>query len=207
MVLFPPEEFSKMKSQLVRYRCALRNLEMRLEVLHDDFTNLQTSNPIEHIKSRLKSYESIAQKLHRLGHPITAESARKNLTDIAGLRCICSYAKDIFSLAEIFKRQTDLEIISEKNYVTTPKPSGYRSYHLIFKVPVFLTNSEDLLPVELQIRTQAMDFWGSLEHKIRYKYRSGMPPHLVEGLRECAEQIADLDERMFKIQELIDIAY
>lgn len=207
MVLFPPEEFVKMKSHLVRYRCALRNLEMRLEVLNDDFNHLQRNNPIEHIKSRLKSYESIAQKLQRLGHPITADAAMDNLTDIAGLRCICSYAKDIFYLAEVFKCQPDLEVISEKNYVTTPKPSGYRSYHIIFKVPVFLTDSIDLLPVELQIRTQAMDFWGSLEHKIRYKYRSGMPIHLVEGLKVCAEQIADLDERMFKIQELIDIAY
>jgi putative GTP pyrophosphokinase len=206
-ILFPTHEFTKMKEHLVLYRCALKNMEMRMEVLMEDFTNLQAYNPIEHTKRRLKSYERIAQKLHRLGHPVTADSARQNLTDIAGMRCICSYAKDIFYIADVFKRQPDMELVSEKNYVTTPKPSGYRSYHLILEVPIYLTGSIHRLPVEIQIRTQAMDFWASLEHRIRYKYNTGMPPHLAEGLRECAEQISDLDARMYKIQELIDIAY
>jgi putative GTP pyrophosphokinase len=206
-ILFPPNEFLKVKELLVFYRCALKNMEMRMDILLEDFDNLQTHNPVEHIKRRLKSYESIAQKLHRLGHPVTCESARKNLTDIAGLRCICSYAKDITYLAGVFKNQPDMKLISEKNYVTTPKPSGYRSHHIILEVPIYLTDSVQRLPVEIQIRTQAMDFWASLEHKIRYKYKTGMPAHLAEGLRECAEQISDLDERMYKIQELIDIAY
>jgi putative GTP pyrophosphokinase len=206
-ILFPPHEFVKVKELLVLYRCALKNMEMRMDILLEDFENLQKHNPIEHIKRRLKSYESIAQKLHRLNHPITADAARHMLTDIAGLRCICSYAKDIFYIADVFKRQPDMKIISEKDYVTTPKPSGYRSFHLILEVPIYLTDSIQHLPVEIQIRTQAMDFWASLEHKIRYKYKTGMPPHLAEGLRECALQISDLDERMYKIQELINIAY
>jgi putative GTP pyrophosphokinase len=206
-ILFPPDEFLKVKELLVLYRCALKNMNARMDILLEDFENLQSHNPIEHIKSRLKSYESIAQKLHRLGHPITSDSTRNNLTDIAGLRCICSYAKDIFYIADVFKRQPDMKLISEKNYVTTPKPSGYRSYHLILEVPIYLADKIQHLPVEIQIRTQAMDFWASLEHKIRYKYKTGMPPHLAEGLRECATQISDLDERMYKIQELIDIAY
>jgi putative GTP pyrophosphokinase len=206
-ILFPPDEFIKVKELLVLYRCALTNMEMRMDILLEDFDNRQKHNPVEHIKSRLKSYESIAQKLHRLGHPVTCDSAKENLTDIAGLRCICSYAKDIFYIADVFKRQPDMKLISEKNYVTTPKKTGYRSYHLILEVPIYLSDSVHHLPVEIQIRTQAMDFWASLEHKIRYKYQSGMPPHLSEGLRECAMQISDLDERMYKIQELIDIAY
>lgn len=206
-ILFPPDEFAKMKELLVLYRCALKNMEMRMDVLLEDFNNIQHHNPIEHIKRRLKSYESIAQKLHRLNFPITADSARENLTDIAGLRCICSYAKDITYIAEVFKTQPDMRLISEKNYVEKPKPSGYRSHHLILEVPIYLSDTTVRLPVEVQIRTQAMDFWASLEHKIRYKYKTGMPPHLEEGLRECANQISDLDERMYKIQELINIAY
>jgi len=206
-ILFPPTEFLKVKEMLVLYRCALKDLNTRMEILLDDFNNRQENNPIEHIKHRVKSYEAIAEKLHRRNHPVTAESARANLSDIAGLRCICSYAKDIFFIAEVFKRQPDMKVLNEKNYVTEPKPSGYRSYHLILEVPVYLTDSVHHIPVEIQIRTQAMDFWASLEHKIRYKYKQGMPQHLAEGLRQCAVQIYDLDERMYKIQELIDIAY
>jgi putative GTP pyrophosphokinase len=182
-------------------------MEMRMDVLLEDFENIHKHNPVEHIKRRLKTYESIAGKLHRLNHPVTAESARLNLTDIAGMRCICSYNKDIAYIADVFKAQPDMELISEKNYVENPKPSGYRSHHIILEVPVYLSDSVVRLPVEIQIRTQAMDFWASLEHKIRYKYKSGMPEHLAEGLKECAAQISDLDERMYKIQELIDIAY
>jgi len=206
-ILFASEEFAKVKDMLVLYRCALKNMDTRMDILLEDFENMQPHNPIEHIKRRLKSPESIAAKLHRTGRELTAAAARAHLSDIAGLRCICSYAKDITYIAEVFKAQPDMTLVSEKNYVDKPKASGYRSHHLILEVPIFLTNSIERLPVEIQIRTQAMDFWASLEHKIRYKYKAGMPPHLAEGLRECATQIADLDERMYKIQEIIDIAY
>ena len=206
-VLFPPHEFVKMKELLVWYRCALKHMEMRMDVLMEDFDNIQKHNPVEHIKQRLKTYESIAAKLHRLNHPITAESARANLTDIAGLRCICSYNKDIEYIAGVFKNQPGITLVSEKDYVKNPKTSGYRSHHLIFTVPVYFSGTTEHLPVEIQIRTQGMDFWASLEHKIRYKYRSGMPIHLEESLRECANQISNLDERMYKIQELINLAY
>ena len=206
-VLFPSEEFALLKDQQVLYRCALKNMEMRVDVLLEDFSHLQTYNPIEHIKSRLKSPESIADKLARLGHPLTAQSARKHLTDVAGLRCICSYARDIFHIVDTIKRQPDITVLSEKNYVTNPKPTGYRSYHLIIEVPVFLSDRTELLPVEVQLRTQAMDFWASLEHKVRYKYTGGMPEHLAHDLRECAEKIAELDNRMYLIQDLVDMAY
>ncbi|MCL2364261.1 MAG: GTP pyrophosphokinase family protein [Defluviitaleaceae bacterium] len=206
-VRFSPDEFVKIKELLVLYRCALKNMDMRMDILLEDFDNIKGHNPIEHIKKRLKSFESIAEKLHRLSLPVTTESARNHLTDIVGFRCICAYAKDIDYIAEVFKAQPDIKIISEKNYVKKPKPSGYRSHHLILEIPVYLSDCVERLPVEIQIRTSAMDFWASLEHKIRYKYKSGMPLHLAEGLKECAGQIADLDERMYKIQELIDIAY
>jgi len=179
----------------------------RMDILLEDFANLQTNNPIEHVKYRLKSNESIAAKLHRQGYELTADNARKHLTDIAGVRCICPYTKDITYIAKVLKSQTDLKVLSEKDYVTGPKPSGYRSYHLIFEVPIFLANNEVSLPVEVQIRTQAMDFWATLEHKARYKYQDDMPKHLSHELHECADRIAELDDRMSLIQELVDIAY
>jgi len=206
-VLFPPEEFAKLKTQLVVYNCALKNMTTRLDILLDDFSNLQKNNPIEHVKYRLKSPESIVAKLHRQGHPLTVDSAKKHLNDIAGVRCICPYTKDITYIAEVLKKQLDMKVISEKDYVNNPKPSGYRSYHLIFDVPVYLSDKEKHIPVEVQIRTQSMDFWATLEHKARYKYQDEMPTHLAHELQECAAKIAELDDRMILIQELVDIAY
>lgn len=207
MIRFPDEEFRKMKDVLVLYRCALKDMGTRIDILLEDFNNIKKHNPIEHVKHRLKSFEAIAHKLYRRGYPLTASSAQQNLTDIAGLRCICSYTEDIPYIVKVLKLQSDIIVINEKDYVKNPKPSGYRSYHLILEVPVYLTDKNFRIPVEIQVRTQAMDFWASLEHKIRYKYETGIPQHLSDSLKECAEQITDLDERMYKIQELIDMAY
>ena len=207
-VLFSTEEFAKLKDYLVLYRCALKNMQMRVDTMQEDFNNLQTYNPIEHVKTRLKSPESIAEKLHRRNLELTAESAHKNLTDVAGLRCICSYAQDIEAIADVFKRQPDLKLLEEKNYVKNPKVSGYRSHHLILEVSVHMTKNTVNLPVEVQIRTQAMDFWATLEHKVRYKYENGeIPEHLVWDLQECATQIAALDHRMWSIQDVVQVAY
>jgi len=206
-VLFSSDEFTKLKEYLVLYRCALRNMTTRMDILLEDFSNLQTFNPVEHVKDRLKSPESIASKLYRQNLELTADSARKHLTDIAGIRCICSYTKDITFMAKVLKSQPDLRVLSEKDYVSNPKPSGYRSYHLILEVPIYLTGTEERLPVEVQIRTQAMDFWATLEHKARYKYADRMPDHLSHELQECADKIAELDDRMYLIQEIVDIAY
>ena len=204
-VLFCQTEFSKLKEHLVLYRCALSNMRMRVETLHEDFSCLQQYNPIEHIKDRVKSAESIAAKLKRRNSPLTAENTRISLMDIAGIRCICSYSKDIYLVAQALKRQPDTKILNEKDYVTYPKSTGYRSYHLIIEVPVYLTDSTEYLPVEVQIRTQAMDFWASLEHKVRYKYNNIIPETLVTELVECAEKIAELDKRMYLIQEIADL--
>ena len=182
-------------------------MQMRVDILQEDYNNLQSYNPIEHVKTRLKTPESIAEKLHRRDFEVSAKSARENLTDIAGLRCICSYAKDIVALASVFRRQPDVNILIEKNYIDHPKPSGYRSYHLIIEVPVHLTDETEYLPVEVQIRTQAMDFWATLEHKVRYKYDNNMPDHIQRDLIDCANKIADLDERMYLIQDIVNLAY
>jgi len=204
---FSDLEFQKIKEILVIYGCALRGMQTRVDNLLEDFRNLQPYNPIEHVKTRLKTPESIAKKLQRRGYEPTAQNAMDHLTDLAGIRCICSYNKDIYQLAAVFKRQKDLKILQEKDYVTVPKPSGYRSYHLIIEMPVHLTERSELLPVEVQIRTQAMDFWATLEHKVRYKYNNQMPEHLTMELIECAEKISELDNRMNLIQEIVDIAY
>ncbi|MCL2708530.1 MAG: GTP pyrophosphokinase family protein, partial [Defluviitaleaceae bacterium] len=145
-VLFSQEEFAKLKDLLVLYGCALKNISTRIDILLDDFKYIQRNNPVEHIKSRIKSPESIAEKLHRLGFEITAENARKCLYDIAGMRVICAYATDIFFIAEVLKSQPDINLVIEKDYVTNPKPSGYRSYHLIVEVPVFLSRETEKMP-------------------------------------------------------------
>jgi putative GTP pyrophosphokinase len=201
VALFSVEEFDKLKDDLVLFSFALRSMETRVQTILEEFTFLQTYNPIEHVKSRLKSPESIAAKLHKRGFDLTAENARTKLADIAGMRCICSYARDIATIANILTRQPDFKILRERDYISAPKVSGYRSYHLIIVVPIYLTNQTIHLPVEVQIRTQAMDFWASLEHKVRYKFNDVMPPHLIKELWECAEKIDDLDTQMMHIQD------
>jgi putative GTP pyrophosphokinase len=206
-VRFSSEEFAELKKELVLYKGALNTMETRVQILVDEFTNLHEYNPIEHVKSRLKSPESIAGKLHRRGLELTAENARTRLTDIAGIRCICSYARDIRNLAKVLTRQPDIKILKERDYVKNPKESGYRSYHLIIEVPVYLTSETKHLPVEVQIRTQAMDFWASLEHKVRYdKFNEDMSEleSIAYHLKDCATKIAKLDEQMFKIQETVN---
>ena len=204
-ILFSSEEFKKLKSDLVLFQCALSNITMRVDTLLQEFTHLQKYNPIEHVKHRVKSPERIAEKLHRRGFDLTAENARTQLTDIAGIRCICSYARDIATLADIFSRQPDIKILKQRDYVSAPKESGYRSYHIIIEVPIYLTDTTEHLPVEVQIRTQAMDFWASLEHKVRYKYNDEMPETITRNLKECAEKIAELDNQMFQIQDVANL--
>jgi putative GTP pyrophosphokinase len=204
-VLFSAEEFGKMKTELVLFKCALSNMATRVDTLLEEFTFLQNYNPIEHVKTRLKTPERIAEKLHRRGLELTAKNAREQLTDIAGIRCICSYARDIAALANVLIRQPDTKILKERDYVSAPKQSGYRSYHLVIEVPIYLTDTIERLPVEVQIRTQAMDFWASLEHKVRYKFQDEMPEPITRSLWECAEKIADLDNQMFQIQDIANL--
>jgi len=177
----------------------------KLNIISEDFKNFQSNNPIEYITSRLKSPESIAQKLHDFGEELTAESAREHIKDIAGIRITCTYARDIYTLAGIIRAMPEMTVLSEKDYVSNPKPSGYRGYHIIMEIPVFYSGNVEKVPVEIQLRTAAMDFWATLEHRVKYKYNEHIPKHLSDELVVCAEKIAELDDRMFMIHDAISL--
>ena len=202
---FSEEEFTKLKKLLRIYAWGQQTLLTKLNITHEDFRHFQNNNPIEHIKGRIKAPESIAQKLHNKGLALTAENAKKHLKDIAGVRIICPFAKDIYELAELLRSMPDVNILAEKDYVSSPKPSGYRSYHIIMEIPVFYSGKAEHVVVEVQLRTEAMNFWSTLEHKARYKYHDHIPQHLCDELVVCADKIAELDERMFLIHEIISL--
>lgn len=202
---FTDEEFKNIKNLLTIYEWGHKTLLTKLNIIHEDYKNFHESSPIEYITGRIKSPESIAGKLHKMGADLTAESAKAKLKDMAGLRIICPFAKDIYQLVDLLKTMPDLMILQEKDYVTHPKPSGYRSYHMILEVPVFYAGKSQNIPVELQIRTEAMNFWSSLEHKARYKYKEHIPQHLCDELVICADKIAELDQRMYLIHEIISL--
>jgi len=202
-VRFRTEEFQKLKQLLIVYDWGLRTLLTKLDIIHEDFKNFQESSPIEHIRGRIKSPESIAQKLHNLNHDITAENAKTHLRDIAGIRIICPFARDIVQLVGLLRAMPTISILEEKDYINNPKPSGYRSYHVIMEVPVFCAGKVEQVVVEVQIRTEGMNFWATLEHNARYKYEEHVPAYLCDELALCADKIAELDRRMFLIHEAI----
>ena len=184
-----------------RYQSALREVRTKLEILDDEFQMRHSRNPIHHMESRIKSPQSIAQKLRRKNLPLTPESAMKNLRDIAGIRVVCAYLNDIYTIAGLLTRQDDIHLVQERDYIRNPKPNGYRSLHLIVEVPVFFSEGKLMLPVEVQIRTIAMDFWASLEHQIRYKEVVDVPENLNEELYDAAERISALDGDMQRIHD------
>ena len=202
---FSDEELARLKDLLLIHEWGQRILLTKLNIIHEDLKNFQGSSPIEYIKGRIKSPESIASKLHRLNVDITTDSARKNLMDIAGIRIICPFAKDIYYLALLLRTMPYGNIVLEKDYVGIPKPSGYRSYHMIIEVPVFYSGRTEKVMVEVQIRTEGMNFWSRLEHKARYKYKDRIPQHLCDELVLCAEKIAELDNQMFLIHEVTSL--
>ena len=187
------------------YRCAIMEVETKFKVLNEQFSLQYDRNPIETIKTRLKSPEGIVKKLTRKNYPITLESIEKNINDIAGVRVICSFPEDIYLLADCLLQQDDVTLIEIKDYIKKPKESGYRSLHLIIEVHIFLQNEKKNMKVEVQLRTIAMDFWASLEHKLRYK--KNIPQQeadvLAEELVECAKISAELDSRMEQIRNRI----
>lgn len=185
------------------YNAALKQIETKMEILNEEFQHVHKYNPIEHIKARIKSPESIVKKLKRHGHESTIENMVKHVNDIAGIRIICSFTSDIYTIAEMIRVQKDIKVIAIKDYITYPKASGYRSYHMIVTVPVYLSDRIVDTKVEIQIRTVAMDFWASLEHKIHYKLEGDAPEHIKNELIECARMVADLDARMLSLNEQI----
>lgn len=191
-------EYRKIK---LLYRSALKEFGTKLEILNDEFKLVHQYNPIEHIESRLKTDESITRKLIRKGKEITVENIQKYIDDIAGVRVICSFTPDIYRIVDMISSQDDIEVLKTKDYMLNPKVNGYRSYHLIVRVPIFLSDRVVPTKVEIQIRTVAMDFWASLEHKIYYKYEGNTPEYIKKELKECADLVTFLDSKMLAINE------
>ena len=187
-----------------RYQSALREVRTKLEILDDEFQMRHSRNPIHHMESRIKSPQSIAQKLKRKGLPITPQAAMENLNDIAGIRVVCAYLNDTYAIGEMLTGQDDIQLVQTRDYIASPKPNGYRSLHLIVRVPVFLSEGKLLLPVEVQIRTIAMDFWASLEHQLKYKHHVENEADIVKQLKECADLISTTDYRMLSIRQNIE---
>ena len=203
-----PESFLNEARQFrelnMRYTCAIREVKTKLEVLNDDLAIRNQRNPIQMIKSRVKKPESIIEKLHRRGFPISVKSVRENLYDVAGIRVICSFVDDIYTVAEMLARQDDINVLMVKDYIRCPKVNGYRSYHMIIEVPVFFSDRKENMRVEVQIRTIAMDFWASLDHQMKYKKDVEDASEISEELKECAEVIAQTDLKMLSLRRKIE---
>lgn len=185
------------------YESAIREVKTKLEILDSEFKTKYDYNPIHHIEDRLKSPQSIMEKLQRKGKPFNSENARATLNDIAGVRVICNYIEDIYAVAEYLTKQDDVDLINTKDYIKNPKPNGYRSLHLVIETPVFLSDRKEIVTVEVQIRTIAMDFWASLEHQLKYKTDSEVSAELAQQLKDCAEIIALTDLKMQSIYQTL----
>ena len=194
-------EVESWEEVILIYRSALKQIATKLEILNDEFQHVHRYNPIEHIKSRLQTSESIVKKLRRQGHESTIHNMVQYVNDIAGIRVICSFTSDIYRIAEMITNQGDIKVISVKDYLVNPKPSGYKSYHMLVSVPVYLSDRIVDTKVEIQIRTVAMDFWASLEHKIHYKFEGKVPEGIENELIECAKMISDLDAKMLLLND------
>lgn len=188
---------------MMEYRAAIMEVETRLKVLNEEFSQVYNRNPFESIKSRLKTPTSIYAKMAYKGYPVTVESIREHLTDVAGLRVICSFPDDIYRLADLLVKQDDFILLRKKDYISNPKDNGYRSLHLILSVPIFLSNEKKYMKAEVQFRTIAMDFWASLEHKLKYKKDVENTEEIERKLRACADSIEALDYQMQDIRDKI----
>ncbi len=186
------------------YTCAMMEVETKLNVLNEEFSLQYDRNPISSIKTRLKSFDSIIEKLQRKGLPMDDfDVIEQSLNDIAGVRVICSFPEDVYMLAEALLKQDDIRLLERKDYIASPKANGYRSLHLIVEVPIFLAQEKRLMKVEVQLRTIAMDFWASLEHQLKYKKELENTEELTRELLECAEVSAALDAKMEEIRKRI----
>ncbi|MDF2958377.1 MAG: hypothetical protein K0S39_112 [Paenibacillus sp.] len=211
MSQLPVTQMKRFRDEIIRfmmmYKFALDEMETRIGILVEEFEMLHDYNPIEHTKSRLKSPESILNKLHRKGCDFSFSSIRDNIKDIAGMRITCSFLSDIYVISEMLKNRSDLRVREEKDYIQHPKPNGYQSLHLLIDVPVFMSDRQESVSIEVQIRTIAMDFWASLEHKIYYKFSEGnqaVPARLLKELKEAANAASALDRQMERLHKEID---
>lgn len=189
------------KEVILIYNSALKQIGIKLEILNDEFQHVHRYNPIEHIKSRIKTSESIVKKLRKHGYESTIQNMIEHVNDIAGIRVICSFTSDIYRIADMIRNQSDIKVIAVKDYIVHPKSSGYKSYHMLVSVPVYLSDRIIDTKVEIQIRTVAMDFWASLEHKIHYKFEGNAPSYIKNELIDCARMVAELDAKMLRLNE------
>ncbi len=187
-----------------RYQSAIREVRTKLENMDEEFQLRHSRNPIHHMESRLKTVQSITEKLQRRNLPVSFSSAAENLYDIAGVRVVCSYVSDIYTVADLLKSQDDIVLVKERDYITTPKKNGYRSLHLVVQVPVYLAEGKVWVPVEIQIRSIAMDLWASLEHQLRYKEPQRIPRDLSAELQKTAQDMAEIDLRMQRIYNMVE---
>ena len=193
-------EYAKL---MAYYRCALMEVETKFKVLNEEFSLRLDRNPIENIKSRLKRPISIRNKLKKYGYPLTMQNIEEQLHDVAGIRVICSFPSDVYTIAEALLNQDDVNLIVMKDYIKNPKPSGYRSLHLIIEIPIFLAKEKRMMKVEIQLRTIAMDCWASLEHQIHYKKDFNFTDEMAKELSDCAAISADLDRRMEALRKIV----
>ena len=190
------ESAMQLQQVMLLYEAGIREIKTKLDILSDESRISGKPNPIDSIKSRIKTPRSIIGKLKRRGYPISLQSMMENLNDIGGIRVICPFIEDIYTVADMLMRQDDLTLLEKKDYIRSPKPNGYRSLHLILEVPIFLSEATKPVRIELQLRTIAMDFWASLEHQLRYKSDIEVPPQISDDLKACADVIAATDEEM-----------
>lgn len=197
------EDADSWSTMMFLYNSALKEISTKIDILNDEFQHVHQYNPIEHVKSRIKTPESIVSKLKKIGYESTIENMVKYINDIAGIRIICSFTSDIYRIADMLARQGYIKILNCKDYIKEPKSSGYKSYHMIVTVPVCMSDSVVNTKVEIQIRTVAMDFWATLEHKIYYKLEGEAPSNLSKDLQECAEIVSMLDAKMLSLNNEI----
>lgn len=194
------EAFVKLMSY---YRCAMMEIETKLNVLNEEYSLEHDRNPINSIKTRLKSVPSMKNKMERLGADMTLAALEEKLNDVAGVRVVCSFEEDVYTLADALLKQDDIILIEKKDYIENPKPNGYRSLHIIVAIPIFLAHEKRMMKVEIQLRTIAMDFWASLEHQLYYKKENVFTPDMKEELLKCAQLSAELDRRMDAMRKKI----
>lgn len=199
------ESAMQLQQVMLLYEAGIREIKTKLDILSDESRISGKASPIDSIKSRIKTPRSIIGKLKRRGYPISLQSMMENLNDIGGIRVICPFIEDIYTVADMLIRQDDLTLIEKKDYIKNPKPNGYRSLHLILEVPIFLSEATKPVRIELQLRTIAMDFWASLEHQLRYKSDIEVPPQISDDLKACADVIAATDEEMQRIAKELHV--
>lgn len=197
------EKFNEFVRLMTYYRCAMMEIETKFNVLNEEYSLAYDRNPISSIKTRLKSFPSISEKLSRKGISNDIDSIEKNLNDVAGVRVICSFLEDVYSLADALLKQDDIILIEKKDYIKNPKPNGYRSLHIIVGIPIFLAHEKRVMKVEIQLRTIAMDFWASLEHQLRYKKETTFTADMAKELLNCAELSAELDNKMDSLRKAV----